>query len=333
MGEYPRAPGNLRAQTEPERFCYLSTIAPPSVAIIRRAGHLDGMGKCSARSEAITYPIMTRTKWITLPVVLLVGVTSCAPLQPPDPAGPRGDSAYPLIIGENTQRRDIAMATAAQLVQSANRNSEVRFRPLTYTIESLPPRPEVYLPKLGTNPVMNEEETRESLRRFLRDWQDLIGADPVRLSLVSRVDAPDGTKEANYEQRPFRFPLRGNYGKVTIRFAPNRRVLYLSSTAIPDAERLQPTIAAIVPKLTSEDAATQIRNKTINYTDANGTQKSFTIPSSSALTARDLVFYVQPAISNPNGLAFHLAWEIELTGAPVRKVYLDAVSGEVIAAE
>jgi hypothetical protein len=276
---------------------------------------------------------MVRAKWITLLVVLIVGVTSCAPLQPPDAAGPRGEAAYPLIISENTQRRDIAMATAAQLVQPPAANSETRFRPLTYTIESLPLRSEVYLPKLGIAPVMNEEETRESLRRFLRDWQALIGADPARLSLVSRVDATDGTKEANYEQRPFRFPLRGNYGKVTIRFAPNRRVLYLYSTAIPDAERLQPAIAAIVPKLTSEDAATQIRDKAINYTDASGTEISFRIPSSSALTTRDLVLYVQPAISNPNGLSFHLAWEIELTGAPVKKVYLDAVSGEVVAAE
>lgn len=273
-----------------------------------------------------------RARQVLLLLVVVTAWTSCAPLQPPDAAGPRGEAAYPLLLGESAERREIALATASQLIQPPIDNSEIRFRPLTFTIESLPVRSNVYLPKLGAAPVMNEEETRESLRRFLRDWQNLIGADPAKLSLVSRVDAPDGTKEANYEQRPFRYPIRGDYGKVTVRFGPDRRVLYLSSTAIPDAERLQPLIAAIVPKLTAEDAVGQIRNKVIKYTSASGTESSFTVPASGELNARDLVLYIQPSGSSTNALAFHLAWEIEMSGAPIKKAYLDAVSGEVIAA-
>jgi hypothetical protein len=191
----------------------------------------------------------------------------------------------------------------------------------------------LYLPKLGVAPVMTEEETRESLRRFLRDWRGLIGADPAKLSLVDRVDAPDGTKIANYEQRPFRYPIRGKYGKVQIRFGTDRRVLSLSSTSIPDAERLQPLIAAIVPGLTAEDAMTQIRQKAISYRNASEIQSTFNVPSTAAVNARDLVLYILPSVSNPNQLVFHLTWELELTGAPVNRVYLDAVSGEVIAAE
>ena len=48
---------------------------------------------------------------------------------------------------------------------------------------------------------MNEEETRESLRRFIRDWQELIGSDPAKLSLIERTDQPDGSKLAFVSHR------------------------------------------------------------------------------------------------------------------------------------
>jgi hypothetical protein len=192
---------------------------------------------------------------------------------------------------------------------------------------------QLYLPKLGVAPVMTEEETRESLRRFLRDWRGLIGADPAKLSLVDRVDAPDGNKIANYEQRPFRYPIRGKYGKVHIRFATDRRVLNLTSTSIPDAERLQPLIAGLVPKLAVEDAVAQIREKAIPYTNTSEVRSTFNLTPGNEVTARDLVLYILPAAGNPNELEFHLTWEIEIRGAPVQRVYLDAISGEVIAAE
>jgi hypothetical protein len=257
---------------------------------------------------------------------------SCAPLQPPSPDGPRGQAAYPFVINEDPERREVALAAASQLFQSTTTGSHPKLQPVTATIESLPTRFDLYLPKLGVAPVMTEEETRESLRRFLRDWSGLIGADPAKLSLVDRVDAPDGTKIANYEQRPFRYPIRGRYGKVHIRFSTDRRVLNLSSTSIPDAERLLPSIAAIIPKLTAEDAMTQIRDKSITYPNDGGIQSTFKVPSADEVYARDLVLYILPSSTNANALAFHLAWEIELSGAPVQKVYLDAVSGEVIAA-
>jgi hypothetical protein len=276
---------------------------------------------------------LSKAKHALLLLTLAAACSSCAPLQPPSADGPRGEAAYPLLISEDPERREVALAAASQLFQSSTPESQPKLQPVTATIESLPSRFDLYLSKLGVAPVMTEEETRESLRRFLRDWSGLIGADPARLSLVERVDAPDGTKIANYEQRPFRYPIRGRYGKVHIRFSPDRRVLELSSTSIPEAERLMPSIAAIVPKLTAEDAITQIRGKAITYTNASGIQSTFTVPSASEIHARDLVLYILPSSTNANSLAFHLAWEIELSGTPVKKAYLDAVSGEVIAAE
>ena len=265
-------------------------------------------------------------------LLLTFAFTGCAPLQPPGADAPRGEAAYPFVITEDPERRQVALAAASQLFQPATTEPPA-LQTVTATIRSLPPGFNLYLPKLGTEAVMTEEETRESLRRFVRDWSGLIGADPSRLSLVERIDAPDGSKIANYEQRPFRYPIRGPYGKVHIRFATNRRVLSLSSTSIPDAERLLPAIALMSPKLTAEDAVARIRGKGVPFQNESGTQSSLQVPAASEITARDLVLYVLPSPSNANALEFHLAWEVEVGGAGTRKVYVDAITGDVLAVE
>jgi hypothetical protein len=42
--------------------------------------------------------------------------------------------------------------------------------------------------------------------------------------------------------------------------------------------------------------------------------------------------YAQPAKDPPSGLQIRLAWEIDVTNGPIKKVYLDAISDEIIAA-
>jgi hypothetical protein len=269
-------------------------------------------------------------------LTLALALSSCAPLQPPGATGPRGNEPpYPLLFASDDQRREAAQAAVTRLLQPANTQPAPQLHRVTATIESLPTNPAqpLYLPKLGSAAVMTEEETRESLRRFIREWQELIGADPAKLSLVSREDQPDGTKLATYEQRPFRYPIRGNYGKLLIRFAPDRRVLNISSTCIPDADRLQTALAAITPQLQAENVITAVRTNPINYVDARGTQLNLTLPTTSEITPRELVTYIVPSKTNADALEFHLAWEVDLTNAPLRKVYIDAVNGEIIAAE
>ena len=271
-------------------------------------------------------------KYTSVALLLLAVVCSgCAPLQPPSTDVPRGEAAYPFLITEDPERRQVALAAANQLFQPATVGSPA-LQPVTATIRNLPAGFNLYLPKLGTEAVMTEEETRESLRRFLRDWSGLIGADPTRLSLVERVDAPDGSKIANYEQRPFRYPIRGPYGKVHVRFGTDRRVLGLSSTSIPDAERLQPAIAAMVPKLTAEDAAARIR-KGVTYRNENGAQSMLQVSAANEVNASDLVLYVLPSTANATALEFHLAWEVQVGGAGARTVYVDAITGDVVAVE
>ncbi|HEX6284653.1 MAG TPA: hypothetical protein VFZ71_07250, partial [Pyrinomonadaceae bacterium] len=176
-----------------------------------------------------------------------------------------------------------------------------------------------------------EEQIRESLRRFIVDWRQLIGADPHELSLVERTDEPSGIKVARYEQKPFRYPLRGGFGNLVIRFRSDRRVVSLSSNCIPHAERTQAVLAGLTPRITAEQAVDQIKKQPVVTSDVDGRQQTFNIPSSAALAARQLVVYAQRTTSQTSGLQLHLAWEIEVTDGPIKMVYLDAISNQVIA--
>jgi hypothetical protein len=210
--------------------------------------------------------------------------------------------------------------------------TEADLNPLTGTMQSLPPNAgPIVLPKVGTEPVQTEEQTRESLRRFIVEWRQLIGADPDELSLVARTDEPSGVKVARYEQRPFRYPLRGGYGNFEIRFRPDRQVVSLSSNCIPNADRLQAPLAGLTPQITADQAVDHVKRQAVAAPGANGQQQTFAIPSNATLAARQLVVYAQPAADQSNGLQLRLAWEVEVTNGPVKVVYLDAISDQVIA--
>lgn len=284
-------------------------------------------------------PAFVRGDAIRLVILLIsaLALNSCAALQPLNPTGPRGtDPVYPILLTEDGNRRESVAAALDRLAHPGVADSAAaELQPVTATILSLPSGKNtgLFLPKIGIDPTMNEEESRESLRRFIKEWQELIGADPAKLSLLERVDRPDGTKLANYEQRPFRYPLRGNYGKLQIHFAPDRRVLNLTSTCIPDADRMQATLSALIVRLKAEDAAKQLHESSVTYADSKGNRLSFSLPATGETKPRGLVTYILASKSHPNALEFHLAWEVELTNAPIKTAYVDALSGEVLAAE
>jgi hypothetical protein len=284
----------------------------------------------------------------TLALALVLMGASCAPLQPTNPSGPRtNEPVYPVLFladnarGETAQtavnrlRLGVALPGNAETTKPDTTEpdpAKSNLDPVTATIVSLPAGSGVslYLPKIGGAAVMNEEETRESLRRFIGNWRDLIGSDPVKLSLVSHLIQPDGSNLANYEQRPFRFPIRGDYGKFQIHFAGDRRVLSLSSSCIPDADKVQVALSAISVKLKAEEAVKQLRENDIPYSDAKATQLTFRLPPGAQLNPRELVTHIQPAKTGAKALEFRLAWEIEISNAPVRFAYVDAVSGAII---
>lgn len=262
---------------------------------------------------------------------------SCAgAARAPEAGGPRaGESPYPVLMTDDPDRRENALTawTALTREQGITNAPAPELQPVTATLSSIPTlSPALYLPKVGTEPTMNEEETREALRRFVTAQSRLLGADPVQLSLVRRTDQADGNQKAEYEQRPFRFPLRNGYGKLEITFAPDRRILQISSTCIPDAEKLQRAAAAASVRMptTTDEAIRRMTGRTFTYTDATGNAQTVTVAAGEEINVRSLVVYPRPRTSQPPALEFHLAWEITLGGTPARTIYLDTVTDEVL---
>jgi hypothetical protein len=262
---------------------------------------------------------------LTVALIALLAVGACAAFQPIDANGPTANAPqYPIGLSDVGPRLEEASVAWYQLSQRYGLpgKTEANLHPYTATIESLPanlPAP-IYLPKVGSETNPTEEETRESLRRFIVEWQRLIGAEPNQLSLVERTDEPSGVKVARYEQRPFRYPLRGGYGTLVIRFRSNGQLVGFSSNCIPNADQIQATLNGLTPKLTGEQAVDHVKN-----------QPTVSLPASATVEAPQLVIYAQPSKDPSSGLQIRLAWEIEVTNGPIKWVYLDAISDEIIA--
>lgn len=268
---------------------------------------------------------------VTLFVSVALFLSACAATPPPNATGPNpNEPPYPVLMTENVDRRTAALTAWTKFThdQGITNAPAPELQPITAVIRSLPTLTgtPLYLPKVGDTLPMNEENTRESLRRFITSVAPLIGAQPIHLSLVQRTDAADGTKKALYEQRPFRYPLRNGYGKLEITFTPDRRVLEINSTCIPEIEQLQRAGAGTRPKWPAEEVLTQIAGRTFTYRDAAGNQQTLTINKGEEMTVRELVIFPVQSATDPSILEFHLAWEITIKrGADSFNLYLDAV--------
>jgi len=273
---------------------------------------------------------------LTLALVAVVSAGACAAFQPPDANGPTANRPqYPIALADTGPRLEEASTAWYQLSQRYGLpgKTEAPLHPYTATLENLPanlPAP-LYLPKIGVPAKPTEEDFRESLRRFIVEWQTLIGADPNQLSLVERTDEPSGVKVARYEQRPFRYPLRGDFGSLTIRFRSDWQLVGFSSNCIPNADRLQGTLNSLTPKVTAEQAVNHLKTQPLTFVNTSGQQQNVTLPANATVEAKQLVVYAQPAKDPAGGLTIRLAWEIDITHGPVTKVYLDAISDEIIA--
>lgn len=273
---------------------------------------------------------------LAMALMALLTAGACAAFKPTDANGPTSNAPqYPIGLSDIGTRLEEASVAWYQLSQQygITGKTEANLHPYTATIESLPanlPAP-IYLPKVGSPTSPTEEDTREALRRFIVEWQRLIGAEPNQLSLVERVDEPSGVKVARYEQRPFRYPLRGGYGTLVIRFRANGQLVGFSSNCIPNADQIQATLNGLTPKLTGEQAVNHIKTQPITVTDSSGRQQTVSLPANATVTAQQLVVYAQPSKDPSSGLQMRLAWEIEVGNGPITRVYLDAISDEIIA--
>lgn len=287
---------------------------------------------------------LRRRSVIALIAALVSFACACAASNPPNPGGPNPNAPpYPVLLtDEQGDRRQVALTAWVKLMheQGITNAPEPELYPVTATIRGIPQLPApLYLPKVGEGVPMTEEETREALRRFINNNYELLGIEPQQLSLVQRIDAADGTKRARYEQRPFRYPFRNGFGVVEISFASDRRILNVTSTAIPEIERLRERLrasgAGITPRselATPELVIKSMVGRTLTYTDASGRAATYTVTSQNRITPRQFVAYPLLRKTEPPALELHLAWEIMIEGAPVRTIYLDAITNEIIAA-
>ncbi|MGH9943058.1 MAG: hypothetical protein ACRD9R_11955 [Pyrinomonadaceae bacterium] len=280
-------------------------------------------------------------------VALLLGVLSAAcaaGTRPPDPSRPRvSEPPYPITLGASTDRREQALAAwdalAVPGIANVGPDASTRpeLQPVTATVRALPAGATLQLPSVepaGESADAAQEAERESLRRFLLSAPSLVGVQLPDLSLVE-VKEVGTLRRALYRQRPFPYPLRGGYGEIEIAFTPERRVAMLSSTAIPDTEqRLTRALAAPRTLLTAAETRSLLASgRTFSYTDADGRTQTYAPAAAGPVNVRELVIYPLRMATDLNTLELHIAWEIEV-GEPARlRVYLDAVTGEVVSVE
>jgi hypothetical protein len=277
----------------------------------------------------------------SLYALLVMCMSSCAANPSPDPAGPRAtDAPYPILLADNNgDRHTNALAAWSNLTraQGITNAPAPELQPVTATVRSLPTLEQtpLYLPKVGEGLPMNEEETRESLRRFIVETGPLLcGGDLQQISLVQRVEGANGVKEARYEQRPFRYGFRNGYGELRISFTPDRRVVQMSSTCVPDIERIRRGFIGLAQQRMSSDKAIEsIAGRVLPYTDANGNQQTLPVPEKDKLNVRELVVYPILRAGEPSVLEFHVAWELFADSAQGLTVYLDSVTGDVLGTE
>jgi hypothetical protein len=277
-----------------------------------------------------------------LALALLTGACAAMSRQP-DAGRPRpNEPPYPLILGASEDRRERALAAWATLTseQGVERAPAPELQPVTATLRALPTATSsnawLRLPQVGGEggKEQSEEELREALRRFIASARPVLGVAPEDLSLVERADNPDGTKRARYRQNPFSYPLRGDYGALDITFTADRRVVGLSSTAIPDVERLRRALSTVKPQLAQKDVAARLSGRTVTFNDAAGTTQTFTFNATPEISVRELVIYPTRTADDPSSLALHLAWEVAAGSDPqTTVVYIDAVTGDTLASE
>lgn len=286
---------------------------------------------------------MNRTLRTLILVCLATLTAACASAtRPTSPDRPRpADAPKFVAVAATDERRTAALASWKTIVgeQSASNSTAPELRPVTSTISALPARldapPRMPLVVISDEKTQTEEEKRESLRRFIQTAAPLIGADPKELTLVAvtgATEAQAGTRTARYRQSAFQYPLRNGYGEVSITFTEDLRVLELSSTAIPNAESLRRSLAAVAQGLPAFDANT-LAGRAVTYTDRAGAQQTRTLTQADAVNARQLVVYPTQSASDPSTLELHVAWEVASGGpASALYVYVDAVTGEVLGA-
>src|SRR5437667_1446682 len=209
---------------------------------------------------------ITRTRAIFI-IAAAAFAAGCAGGSKPDAGGPRAnEQPYPVIYQPSPDRVDEVKAVWTNLSRGQGGGAVSvlpDLSPVTATIKALPASGNIALrlPKIGLADRMSNEDTRESLKRFVDQTKVLIGADPQQLSLVSNNANGSSGQLAIYAQSPFRYPIRNGFGVVRIGYDDSRRVSQFSSTCIPNLGTFQRMLTGIRTLLTAEQAKEAVPGK------------------------------------------------------------------------
>lgn len=269
---------------------------------------------------------------------LCLFASSCAGVSEGVEVGrPRAESPYPVVLAPSDERRAQSLAEWKALTGAVGTASVAlpELDSVTGTLSTLPATNGVNLrlPLVGAEgaEAMSEEEAREALRRFILGSRALLGVEPAELSLVEHAGASGGTRHARYQQNPFDYPLRGGYGLLEITYAPDRRIVSLTNTTVPEAAQLKRVLAG-AKTLKVDELTKALVGRAITFTDGSGQTLTRAITSAEDISIREIVVYPVRNEGAAPSLTLHLAWEVAVWRDAPRLVYLDAVNGAQLAA-
>jgi len=237
----------------------------------------------------------------------------------PQVAG-NSEKGYPPFIADSPDRRDKAERDWRRLLDVYNLSpTPPDLYPVTYTPRSLLGVSGGI--KLATLPVPSESPNlalREAAKAFIERWRDLIGVDPAGISLFAANASGDATQFI-YKQGDYPFPLRDDYGEMSITISSDGRLTQLDDRFIPVVE------IPARPAIDKGSAIKRVIGKLFTLTDRNGRQQEISVSGAGDISSAQLVIL---AVQKGNGLEVHLAWQLNPTRAQAWSIYVDAVNGQ-----
>ena len=231
---------------------------------------------------------------------------------------------YPVIIDDSQPRREKAEREWRRMLDFYKvAQTPPDLYPVTYTPRSIGGAAgSIKLLAGAPEPGTEAMTLREAVKRFIDQWRELIGADPLTVSLVAATDAADALR-LTYRQASYAFPIAGNFGEMTAIISRDGRLLQIDDRFIPVVEIPQR------PAIDREEAARRVVGRTFTYSDIAGRPQQVRVNNPAEIKVKRVV--VVPA-EKSDTVEVHLAWEIVAGSSLSWTVYLDAMTGEELSA-
>jgi hypothetical protein len=233
---------------------------------------------------------------------------------------------YPMTIVESTEHRDATRAEWQRLFEAyavpPDRRKPPDLARFTYTPRSILGAGPIKLATAADSGTPAEQRVRLLLSEFVTKHADLLGVTANSLSLESVTDAGQVGKRYTFVQAGFAYPIEPPAGRLEFVVSPAAEIVQISDTAIPFADLPRE------PRVTRETAEKQVVGTTFTYGDIAGRQQSVTVSDPKTVHAMRLVVYPNETDA---ALTIHLAWEVEAGSGMTWTVFVDAITGQVIA--